>query len=227
MDKKLHLKAAYGVKSVYAGNCHNIGSTEWASTIVNHGGVKFQLLAVGGTDEFIDWFWNLLLFSWDGVKICSYLSAHMIHSGTWGDFEWIRKAFGHAVAVVRRICRVLRCRPLKGHTKVPVFTREPGLPLVVAVHSKSGPTGMYWKRKFGADLCLAFCPARGFRNEFFLAGTIMYVDPDDPVPQLAKISFRHPKCEVVTLPDDPGWRIRDHPIDHIIEYLKTNKGGSL
>jgi len=210
MDRKLHLKAATAVKDVYAGNCHNIGSTEWASTIIEHQGERVQILAIGGSNELVDWFWNLFPGSWDGVKIYSYLSAHLIDSGTWGDFEWLRKGLG----AIRKI--VVKGR----HEAIPQFSRVPGIPLLVAAHSKSGPTGVYFKHKFGADLCIAFCPARGFSKPVSLSDTVMYIDPDDPVPKLGKKRFDHPECQVVTLPNEPGWKIGDHFIDHLIEYLK-------
>lgn len=159
------------------------------------------MLAIGGTNELLDWFWNFFLVSWDGVKICSYLAAHLIHGGTWGKFDWLRKE--------------LRLKA------GPVFIREKDMPLLVAVHSKSGPTGLYWKKKFGADHCIAFCPARGSRKPWKMDNTTIFIDPDDPVPKLGFINFQHPECEIVELPDDPGLKISDHFMNHIIEFLKT------
>lgn len=220
-DKDLHLIMARAVKDVYDGKGHNIGSVEWNSTVVEYQGQPAQLLAIAGTNEMIDWLWNLLLFSWDGVKIGSYLAAHLIHSGTWGDFEWLRKGGVKVKSAMGGTWRTLTRKPPKESRPVPVFKRDFSMPLLVAVHSKSGPTGMYWVKRFSADLCTAFCPARGLRKAESMKKTaIIYVDPDDPVPKLGKINFHHPKCHTVHLPNDPGlMRIKDHSMDHIIEFL--------
>ncbi|MCD4675326.1 MAG: hypothetical protein K8S18_04935 [Desulfobacula sp.] len=183
MDKELYKIAAKAVKAVYDGDhieYYNVGSTEWIDTIVEYQGVRLQVLAIGGSDEWIDWLWNAALASWDGVKLCSYLSAWRIQKR---------------------------------------FKSIPNVPLLVTGHSKSGPTAMYWKQKYGADYCVAFCPARGFRKPISLDNTTIFIDPDDVVPKLGVLSFEHPICDLVTLPDDPGWSISDHFIDHVIEYL--------
>jgi len=185
MEKELCKIAANYIKDVYEFghfDFYNVGSTEWIDTIadVEYKGEPLQILAIGGSDEMIDWFWNAALASWDGVKICSYLSARRIKKR---------------------------------------FSRVKGVPLLVTGHSKSGPTALYWKEKYGADYCVAFCPARGFRKDVKLDDTTIFIDPDDVVPKLGALNFKHPKCEIVKLPDDPGLRISDHSIDHIIEYL--------
>lgn len=199
MDKELLKIAAKAVTDVYAGKGQNIGSTEWANTVVEYQGRHLQVLAIAGTNEPIDWFWNLLLFSWDGVKIGSYLAANLIFSGTWGRFERIRK--------------LLRLKSGPGFKHL-------AMPLLIACHSKSGPTGLYFKRKFGADYCVAFCPARGFRKPVRMENTTILIDLDDPVPMLGYLSFDHPDCERIDLPDDPGMSVSDHFMTHIDEYLK-------
>ena len=181
MNKELYKIAAKAVKDVYDGGCIDIGSTEYADTIVEYQGKPLQVLAIGGSDEMLDWLWNAALASWDGVKLCSYLSARRIKSR--------------------------------------FISAQPSMPLLVTGHSKSGPTALYWKYRYGADYCVSFCPARGFRNPLQLDDTVIFIDPDDLVPKLGALSFEHPICDLITLKDDPGLSISDHSIDHVIEYL--------
>ena len=52
--------AAQAVKDAYNGKGHNIGSTEWCSYAVKYKGEDLQVLGIAGTNELVDWFWNLL-----------------------------------------------------------------------------------------------------------------------------------------------------------------------
>ncbi|WP_022667933.1 hypothetical protein [Desulfospira joergensenii] len=186
MDKELLRIAGRAIKRVYDGECQDMGSTECALTLEIYRGNPIQVLAIGGSNEGIDWFWNALMVSWDGVKYCSYLSAQRI---------------------ARR------------------FSRDKTMPLLVTGHSKSGPTALYWKKRYGADSCISFCPARGFRKPIPLDNTIIVIDPDDPVPKLGALNFRHPICEKIILPDDhKGLSVGDHFIDHIINYFEKEEG---
>ena len=187
MDKSLAIIAAKAVKAVYDGHCENEGSTEWALTRTLYQEKPLQVLAIGGTDEWIDWVWNFVLASWNNVKLCSYFSAKKIH---------------------KRV------------------TIDPDIPLMVAVHSKSGPTGQYYKLKYGADYCVCFCPAPGFRKAPVMRHTTLYIDLDDYVPDAGQLNFDHPICEVTNLPKDKDvWdikgRVGDHSIDHILEFLEA------
>jgi hypothetical protein len=97
------------------------------------------------------------------------------------------------------------------------------LPLLVTGHSKAGPTAIAWKRLFGARWCIAFCPARSLRYWAArqMPGTTIFIDPDDPVPRAGWLSFGHPICPRVVLPDDKlGLRISDHFMDHIINFTE-------
>ena len=49
---------------------------------------------------------------------------------------------------------------------------------------------------------------------------LIVVDPDDIVPKLGFISFRHPDCEVYRLPDDKGWiDLKDHNMDNFMQHF--------
>lgn len=181
-NTKLYLLAAEAVQEVYKGTGKNKGSTEWNMKKTTWNDKPVQILAIAGTNELIDWFWNLAPISWDGVKYGSYLSAKRIHK------------------------------------QVEV---DPDLPLVVAGHSKSGPTALYYKHKYGADHCVMFCPARGLRKSAKFSNTTMFIDPDDVVPKLGSLIFHHPVCKTITLPDDQkGLSIKNHFMSHMIDYLR-------
>lgn len=186
MTEKLYEIAVDAIEDVYRGKNINIGSTEWAVTEKEIDGENWQILAVGGTNEPIDWFWNFAMFSWQGLKAGCLLS-------------------------VKRIMKR--------------FKRKPGYKLLIAVHSKSGPTGAELHLRLDADFGVSYCPAPGHRKAIELKNFVIFNDPDDKVTELGSISFKHPKCSVVTLPDDPGWWIiGNHFLKHIKEYLIKNRG---
>jgi hypothetical protein len=183
MEKDILRIAAMSIKCVYDGDCINQGSTEWSNRIVEYQGKPLQVLAIGGSDEWIDWVWNGLLLSWDGVKLCSYLSAQRI---------------------------------LKN------FKRFHNAPLLITGHSKSGPAAMYLAKKLKAEYCVSFAPARGFRRKEKVDNCIILMDKDDPVPKLGALSFNHPICERIFLPDDhKGLNVSDHYINHFINFLNN------
>lgn len=185
MDKALVIIAAKAIKDVYDGHCENIGSTEFSLTMTWYNRKPLQVLAIGGSDETMDWIWNFILASWDNIKLCSYLSA-------------------------KRIAKRVEINP--------------DVPLLVTGHSKAGPTAPYYKLRYGADYCVSFCPAPGFRKAPEMKNTLMVIDPDDVVPDAGQLSFDHPICEVEYLPRDKEWhdikgRLGDHSIEHVLEYL--------
>lgn len=183
MNLKLYKIAANAVKSVYDGKCFNIGSTEYYISETTYNNKPLQVLAIGGTNEPIDWFHNFNPMFWDGVKLGSYISA-------------------------RRI--------LKRFKKT--------IPLLIVTHSKSAPTGFYLNQILKADYCISFCPTPGLRKALIMPNTVMFIDPDDIVPKIGKLMFKHPLCVRHMLPDEVGlFSIRDHYIEHVIEYLNTLK----
>ena len=60
-------------------NHTDLGLTQCRHYIATINGRRFQVLSIAGTNEALDWFSNLNLFSWCGIKIGAYLSAKKIH----------------------------------------------------------------------------------------------------------------------------------------------------
>lgn len=105
------------------------------------------------------------------------------------------------------------------------FIQKPETKLMISCHSKSGPTGIYLQELLNADLCVAFCPARGFIEEKENKKVVQFIDGDDIVPKVGWSRFRHRKSKTVELPKDKKWwditgRIKDHLLDHIEKFIK-------
>lgn len=101
--------------------------------------------------------------------------------------------------------------------------------LLVCGHSKAGPTAFKWIEKYGADWCVAFCPAPGFKKAIELENTVMFIDLDDIVPKAGRLLFKQPICKAVYMPKNrPLWdligRIKEHLMTKVIDYLTLNKG---
>jgi hypothetical protein len=102
--------------------------------------------------------------------------------------------------------------------------REEGLPLIVTGHSKGGSTAIAFHKLFGAGHCIAFAPARCLRywTKRTMENTSIFLDPDDLVSWLGRISFGHPICKLYEARDDHwGFDIGDHSIDNWIEFTKN------
>lgn len=96
---------------------------------------------------------------------------------------------------------------------------DPNVPLVVIGHSKGAATALVYHKIWKADYCIAFCPARCFREQEQLDNCTLFIDPDDAVPKLGFIRFKLPKCKIMQLPKDHLWfRVSDHLMKHIKEY---------
>ena len=185
-EKALYLLAANKVIEVYKGNSKKDKNTEWNSWISYWDHKQIQVLAIAGTNDLMDWFWNLCLLSKQGVKLGAYKSAQ----------------------------RILRS-----------FERLPGVPLCIACHSRSGPTGIHLQEVLQAEYCIAFCSARGFREKKENKNTTMFQDLDDLVPKLGWSRFHHRQTKKIPLPKDKKWynikgKIQDHGMNHIKTFIK-------
>jgi hypothetical protein len=94
------------------------------------------------------------------------------------------------------------------------------VPLIIATHSKSGPTGwalyhLCKKAGIEIDSIHAFAPAKGLRKHMNIPEATMYIDKSDPVPK-ASISLNHPNCKIIYHPEKDGKRIdfSDHSLNH-------------
>ena len=82
---------------------------------------------------------------------------------------------------------------------------KPDLPLIVTGHSLGGTVAIALKKKFKADYCIAFAPARCLRywSKRKMNNTIIFIDPDDPVSNLLGIvNFGLPKCKTIKAPEN-------------------------
>jgi hypothetical protein len=93
-------------------------------------------------------------------------------------------------------------------------------PLIIATHSKSGPTGwalyhLCKKAGIEIDSIHAFAPAKGLRKHMNIPEATMYIDKSDPVPK-ASISLNHPNCKIIYHPEKDGKSIdfSDHSLNH-------------
>lgn len=184
----LYMIAALACRDVYETGT-KVLTTSYAITEAEFNGEKIDVLAFAGTDEFVDWFLNVIPFSCDGVKLGSHLSVERVADR---------------------------------------YEKKPDKKLLVCGHSKAGPTAFKWMQKYGADWCVAFCPAPGFKECIFLENTTMFIDGDDFVPKLGRLLFRHPVCKVVKLPRNRPWwdifgRIGEHFMSRVINYLEQEK----
>lgn len=103
-----------------------------------------------------------------------------------------------------------------------VFKPMKGVKLFVFGHSKGGAAALAYSKIYGADYCVAFCPARCFRYTIdrHIKNATIFMDHNDIVPKLGRFTFGHPICNWLYLPDDfPGIKISDHFMDHVNEFL--------
>ncbi len=95
------------------------------------------------------------------------------------------------------------------------------VPLLATGHSKGGATALVYKKIFGADYCIAFCPARCMKTEEYMENTVMVIDPDDLVPKLGWSLFELPICERIFLTNNFGWSISSHFLVNMKDFIKN------
>lgn len=188
MDKKIYLVAAKECGAVYRKN-KKVGSTNYAFACRLIGKVWYLVITIAGTNDILDWFWNLCPWTKDGVKYGSYLSAKRVAS------------------------------------RIPERLKD--YPKIITGHSKAAPTAAHLKVKYcrESDYCVAFEPALGFLKREKIPNMVIFIDPDDIVPKLGALRFKHPDCEVVYLPRDKKWwdiigRIKDHSMPSVLEQVR-------
>lgn len=172
----------------------NISILSTQFSLSEKGGI--QVLAIAGTKitSISDWFWNILLLSSGGTKLTAKISAD----------------------------RILNSKEYKKW-------RDYLKPLLVTGHSKGGCPALEIQRRIVGTYCVAFCPPPCFRRPVpKLKDTIIITDHDDIVPYLGSLSFQLPECDRIKLPRNQKWwnlfaRIKDHPMDSIIESMKDEE----
>ena len=78
MNKDLYLISIKLLKKAYNKPQNSIGSTQWSIFKTEYKKEPLTVLAIVGTNGFLDWFWNLLLLQKDGVKLGSFIAAKRI-----------------------------------------------------------------------------------------------------------------------------------------------------
>ena len=104
--------------------------------------------------------------------------------------------------------------------------RPPGT-LCVTGHSRGAPSAIAYALLYGADYCRAFSPARSLRPWKALKMPFdckLFIDPDDPVPKMGALSFKHPDCPRVYSADDKRLpSVADHAMGRWIDFLLNGR----
>ena len=202
MDRELIKLAARACQAAYKPENHiDLGHAEYMLDVIGYDSRPVVRLTIPGSNEGIDWVWNMWLLSHYGVKSCVYRAA--------GD-------------IYRDVMKNLPAFLEKNN-----LSRNIAYEWLISGHSKGAPTAMRFYDKYGGDYCVAFCPPPAFRkwNKPALSNTTIVVDPDDIVHKLGFISFDQPilgeGSEWIRLPNDhPGLNLKDHDINEIAEYFE-------
>ena len=196
LDQNVCLKALKFCENSYIKEFQiDLGTTEMYLSYLCWHDIIYQTLTIPGTGEGWNWIENIKVWSKNGYKIAGWDAAVDI---------LISKQFRE--------------------------WRNRNFELIVIVHSKSGPTGeclvQYFKE---GDYLIAFCPAPGMRRSLdrvdgrVIPNAIVFIDLDDPVPKLGRVSFGHPKCKKVIGKNDPGLiKVKDHFLPHV-EHMILNR----
>jgi len=194
IGKEMFLEAALCCKRVYTENI-DLGTTEFNIFNSKMLDVDFQILAMAGTNESMDWIKNINLTSIKGTKAPAYKAAEEIALSN--QFSDMRDSSLPLIVT--------------GHSK--------GGATAIAFQK------IYGRFPFvSPNHCIAFAPARSLRYWINrkMKNTTIFTDPDDPVSFLGRISFGHPKCEHIKGENNHfGFKISDHPIDNWIRFTNN------
>ena len=190
MNNDLILLAAKACQRAYKKNI-DLGSMEYALTIEDYHGVPFQILAMPGSNEFLDWVWNFTLLSWDGVKLCSYLAVKRIWQAVKNDIDPTMPLL------------------VVGHSKAGPdalrWKQKYGADFCVALCPP--PAFRPWKKVNLKDTAIVIDPD----DVVPLAGTLSFNHPTtDTLVHLPREKARY----------DPSRIGSDHVIDHIVQYFQ-------
>jgi len=78
LNKHIYKVAVDACNDVYIHNT-DLGTTEFHHFITTINGRRFQVLAIAGTNEALDWLKNFNLLSWQNIKLPAYRAAHQIN----------------------------------------------------------------------------------------------------------------------------------------------------
>ncbi len=199
MKKELLRIAAKYAKEVYVHADCNIGTTEFS--VIEHvmdDGTPINVLAIRGTDEFLDWWKNFDMRSKSGwKKYCVDSSKEIFRSSEF-------------TKVLISDVPLLIC----GHSKAG--------PTAMRIKERAEIQRPYrWDKTY----CVAFEPARGLRNNVTLKleNTVILKDPDSVVTKIGWSRFKHPEVdEVIELPNDKWYpSIKDHGMNNMDEFVKN------
>lgn len=159
-------------------------------------GKEMQLLAIAGSNDGWDWFWNVTLFSWAKIKLGAYFAAKRIHKSK--HFRDLRD-FSKPLIVT-------------GHSRAgasaPAFFK------------------MFCSQEHDYLVFFNPCPSvrRTMSDEErTLNNAIAFRNKHDIVDKAGILNFGHWYCETVDQPKDQGNVIDDHVLnqwdDRIEEYF--------
>ena len=77
-NKNLYKIAVGFLKKAYESPANNYKSTCWSSFTTIYNKEEIQVLAIPGTNDYKDWFWNILLLQKNGIKYGAYVSVQRI-----------------------------------------------------------------------------------------------------------------------------------------------------
>lgn len=125
------------------------------------------------------------------------------------------------------VWRGMKAYAYRAATRISKYIKEnynPFMCEIIAGHSRGCPVAISYKRRFAAQHCICFSPARSLAPWVHrtMANTTLFIDPDDPVSAFPKVWWSHPDCEIIRAPDDhKGWCVGDHGMENWIKFVNN------